>query len=83
MIVKRIIGVPGDKIQFKDNQLYINDILQEEDYIKEPMQTTVNMTFYLEDDEYFVMGDNRNCSKDSRTIGPIHKDNITHLAIYY
>lgn len=82
-IVKRIIGVPGDKIEFKDNQLYINDILQEEDYIKEPMQTTTNMIFYLDDNEYFVMGDNRNCSKDSRIIGPIHKDNIIYLVIYY
>lgn len=74
-IVKRCIGLPGDKIKIKDNIVYVNGKQLKEDYIAEPMVTD-DMSVTLGDDEYFVMGDNRNDSTDSREIGPIPKGKI-------
>lgn len=74
-IVKRCIGLPGDKVEIRDNTVYVNDKALKEDYIAEPMNTE-DMSVTLGDDEYFVMGDNRNDSTDSREIGPIPKDKI-------
>lgn len=74
-IVKRCIGLPGDEIKILDNQVYVNGKKLKEDYIAEPMNTE-DMTITLSDDEYFVMGDNRNHSTDSRDIGPIPKEKI-------
>lgn len=74
-IVKRCIGLPGDKIKIKGNIVYVNGKQLKEDYIAEPMVTD-DMSVTLGDDEYFVMGDNRNDSTDSREIGPIPKDKI-------
>lgn len=73
-VIKRVIGLPGDSIYCTDGKLYVNDKLYEEDYT-----STATLDFtkeYLKDDEYFVMGDNRAVSMDSRTFGPVKKEQI-------
>ena len=80
-ICKRVIGIPGDEIEIKDNILYINGKKQNEPYIKEEM-VTFDLKVKLNDDEYFLMGDNRNHSLDSRTQGPIKESQIKSKIIY-
>lgn len=86
LYIKRVIGLPGDKITAKNDQLYINGKKYNEPYLKK-YATDGNFTtdFSLEalygrhtvpKNSYFVMGDNRPVSKDSRRIGFIKKDDI-------
>ena len=83
--VKRIIGLPGETVQIIDGTIYINGNPLEEDYGKEPIMDPGRAAFpiTLGDDEYFVMGDNRNISKDSRSldVGNVKKENIGGRAI--
>lgn len=70
LFVKRIIGLPGDKIDIIDGKVYINDSAEplDDSFIKEPMSFGRDNydTYYVPEDSYFMLGDNRNNSKDSR-----------------
>ena len=73
-IIKRIIAMPGESISCEDGVVYVNGRRQDESYSK-----GITFSFdkvVLKDNEYFVMGDNREDSMDSRHIGPIKKDFI-------
>lgn len=69
--VKRIIGKPGDVLEFKDNKVFRNGIALEEPYTKELMLYSSEKKITVPEDHVFVMGDNRNNSSDSRFIGPV------------
>lgn len=73
-LIKRIIGLPGETIRVVNNELYINDVFVEDNYGDGITKNFGPIT--LEDDEYFVMGDNRENSTDSRIIGPIKESDI-------
>lgn len=76
--VKRVIGLPGDTIEIIDSVVYINGEALEEAYL-DPAHTrfrTNRAPITLGEDEYYVLGDNRDNSNDSRSIGPIKRSMI-------
>lgn len=73
--IKRIIATPGETIEVKQGGTHINDKQVSENFVDYPSQKTSTLTL-LKKDEYFVMGDNRYVSYDSRYWGPIIKDEI-------
>ncbi len=74
IIIKRVIGMPGETIEIKNNKIYINDEEIADNYAYGETSDFSQIT--LKDDEYFILGDNRLISKDSRIIGPVKKDSI-------
>ena len=82
--VKRVVGIPGDTVQIMDGHLYINDELfeYEEDYDEMAHAGIAENKITLKKGQYFVLGDNRNNSEDSRSanIGIIDKKNIVGKA---
>lgn len=71
-IIKRVIGLPGETVAIKKGKIYINNKIIDDEYAYG--QTSDYNKVTLKDDEYFILGDNRLISKDSRYFGPI-KDN--------
>ncbi len=81
--IKRIIGIPGDSIMVKDGKMYVNgSLLDESNYLADTVYTSggdsiaEGQTVTIGENEYFVCGDNRPHSSDSRTFGAIDKDQI-------
>ena len=77
-IIKRIIALPGETITCERGIVYVNGKRQDEEYSQGYTFDFEKIT--LAEDEYFVMGDNREDSKDSRMIGPIKEDQIKGTA---
>jgi len=80
--VKRVIGKPGDVLEFKNHQVYRNGIAIEEPYIKEAMRYTNDNKIIVPEGHVFVLGDNRNNSSDSRYIGPVKFDHVLGTMIF-
>lgn len=80
--VKRIIGVPGDTIQLINGQFFLNGKKLSESYVTQKPVRETYKPWRLSDGQYFVMGDNRNYSEDSRDHGPILNENIRGRVFY-
>ncbi|HBI60128.1 MAG TPA: signal peptidase I, partial [Lachnospiraceae bacterium] len=84
--IKRVIGLPGETIQITGNTIYIDGEVLKENYGREPMESggIAEESVKLGEDEFFVLGDNRNESVDSRDgedVGVVKKENIDGHAI--
>jgi len=79
-IVKRVIGIPGDTVEIKDKFVYVNGTKIDEPYLRDGIRTDQLNARYnkvtLEENQYFVLGDNRGNSTDSRVFGPVEKSLI-------
>ncbi len=73
--IKRIIALPGDTVEIKNGAVYVNDVKLDEPFIKEPPNYTFNQ-YKIPEDNYFVLGDNRNNANDSHTGWTVPRQNI-------
>ncbi len=80
--IKRIVGLPGELVKINDCRVFINDLLLREDYISNGVCTTggrfwqTGQNIPVPENQYFVAGDNRPRSSDSRDWGPVPRENI-------
>lgn len=84
--IKRVLALPGDSVEVKDNGIYVNSTRLNEPYIPADFETmagkfTQGRTVFMGPNEYFAVGDNRPYSSDSRVWGPITKQDIVGKAI--
>lgn len=80
--IKRVIGLPGEAVQMKNGLVFINGTPLDEPYVLDlcTSSTCKDQEWVLGEDDYFVLGDNRNASQDSVRFGPIHRSHIVGRA---
>jgi signal peptidase I len=81
--IKRVIGLPGDRVQIVFGRVYVNGVAINEPYV--PGQFTDERSYPETDipaDSYFVLGDHRNMSSDSRDFGPVSRSYIYGKAVF-
>ena len=86
MLIKRVIGLPGETVELREQVVYINGEALDEPYINEPCRimrcTDTDDPWKLAENEYFMMGDNRNNSRDSRRFGPVPLNKIVGQVVF-
>lgn len=82
LYIKRIVGLPGERLEIKDGKVYINGKQLKEDYLAPGTYTEGNFDLIVPQNEVFVLGDNREVSEDSRYLGPIPVKNLKGRAVY-
>jgi len=81
--IKRVIGLPGDTVEIRDGHLYLNGEEMSEPYVPSNyLDSSSYAARTLGPDEYFVMGDHRDSSNDSRMFGPVPRQYIYGKAVF-
>jgi signal peptidase I len=80
--IKRLVGLPGEKVTIKDDKIYVNDRLLDEAYIPLNLPTEPDLETTLKMDQYFLVGDNRPVSSDSRIWGSASKEDFIGKAFF-
>jgi signal peptidase I len=74
-LVKRVVGLPGETVKIEKGQVFIDERPLQEDYVQDTDKQDFS-SLKIPSDSYFLMGDNRPNSADSRTLGPVQEGNI-------
>lgn len=82
-LVKRVIAVGGQHIEIKGGKLYIDGKLTNESYVKESVWQSPDLSLTLPENTVFLMGDNRNHSKDSRLLGYVSSEHIVGKVLFH
>lgn len=84
LLIKRVIGIPGDEISIEDGKVYVNGVLNEDSYTRDQYTKGHIEELIVPDESYFCMGDNREVSLDSRSpkVGFVHEDAIVGKVVF-
>jgi signal peptidase I len=81
--IKRVVGLPGDRIWIDRGQVWVNGVPQRENYVPDRFRDSRSMAeMVIPEDSYFMMGDHRSISSDSREFGPVERDLIYGKAVF-
>lgn len=80
LLVKRVVGLPGETVFCQGGKVWINDMALREPYLKEPYYDVAPHSAVLGEDELWMMGDNRDGSQDSREFGPVQTQHLVGRA---